>query len=152
ASFQHHGTSGTLPHDSLSVDSTGNVYGVAHGPLGQGDNTSVLWKLSGLNINFIQFVTQPRSAAVGQPIGTVSLAARGGSVVTLALVSAPGAHLSPLVPTAPVINGVATFTSLSVNVPGNYALVAFCNNGQTAVSKLFTVIGTGQAKVDQVKE
>jgi uncharacterized repeat protein (TIGR03803 family) len=51
ADFPHHGTPGTLPFGTLTVDSQGNVYGVAHGEQGQGNYQAVYWKLSGLGDN-----------------------------------------------------------------------------------------------------
>jgi uncharacterized repeat protein (TIGR03803 family) len=46
ADFPHHGTPGTLPFGTVTVDSQGNVYGVAHGEQGQGNAQAVYWKLS----------------------------------------------------------------------------------------------------------
>ena len=44
--FPHHGTAGTFPHGVVSIDSHGNVYGVAHGYEGIATNQAYFWKLS----------------------------------------------------------------------------------------------------------
>ena len=45
------GTPGTLPFGTVTLDSQGNVYGVAHGEQGEGNYQAVFWKLSGLGDN-----------------------------------------------------------------------------------------------------
>jgi uncharacterized repeat protein (TIGR03803 family) len=51
ADFPHHGTAGTLPYGALTSDSQGNVYGVAHGSAGEGNDQAYFWKLTGVNDN-----------------------------------------------------------------------------------------------------
>jgi uncharacterized repeat protein (TIGR03803 family) len=139
-SFSHHDAT-AFPYGGLSVDSHGNVYGVSGGPQVSSTPTAVLWELSGLNASTFSFGSQPKGALAGQSIGTVtvSVPADSGPTVTLSLSPASsGAKLSPPSPSAPVIGGVATFTGLSVNLPGTYSLVA-SDGGLRAFSNPFTI-------------
>lgn len=85
------------------------------------------------------FATPPAGGSVGAPLAPIVLSTANvpdGSIVKLALGTKPdGAVLSGNL-TAQVIAGQATFKGLSVNVPGNYTLVA-SGFGLTTTSRQF---------------
>jgi hypothetical protein len=80
----------------------------------------------------LAFVRQPANAPTGQSTGTITVAVEdvNGSIVTsdnsnvtLSIASGPSSTLNGLV-TAAAVNGVATFTGLSINTSGSYTLTA----------------------------
>ena len=136
----HTTNSGGVPFGSLSVDADGNVYGASQG---EGGLTTILWELTGLNASQLSFVAQPQPVAAGATLPPVTVAAPTGSLVTLALdaneagVTLPGGTASET-----AVNGLATFTDLSIATPGTYSLVA-TSGGVRVTSDPFSVSAAG---------
>ena len=106
------------------------------------------------------FTTQPGSNTVGAPLGTqpvVTIQDAGGNTVTtstaavtLAITPGTGASGAALSgnTTVNVVNGVATFSGLSVNLAGSdYTLGATSGALTPATSSAFTVVAGAAAKL-----
>jgi autotransporter-associated beta strand protein/uncharacterized repeat protein (TIGR03803 family) len=143
ASFAGTGSNG--PFNSLTVDQNGDLYGTAFSVSNTryADN---IFKVSGLGSNSshipsLSFVTQPSGGEVNTTLGTVKVRMTNvpaGTTVTLTLGSGPdGANLGGTL-TQPVIDGVATFSDLTIDQGGGYTLVATSGFLQ-ASSKSFTI-------------
>jgi uncharacterized repeat protein (TIGR03803 family)/autotransporter-associated beta strand protein len=131
--FTHHGDSGIFPFGSLSVDSKGNIYGASQA---SNQQTTVLWKLSGLSVSQLAFVKQPRSVQVNQTMPPVTVAAPTDSQVILTL--NPNPQGETLTESSTSFDGVATFPDLSFSKPGTYTLKA-TSGTRSVLSDSFTV-------------
>lgn len=123
---QFHGDPiGSAPTGNLCVDSHGNVYGTSGG---DHNKTTIIWEMTAAPVAQLSFSGSPPGGLAGRTLPTIKVAmtnAPAGSTVTLSLGANPtGATLSGA-RTQTVVNGVATFSGLSINKPGvGYSLVA----------------------------
>lgn len=95
----------------------------------------------------LRFATQPTNAEPGASIGTIVVEAVDGQgvvvtsfagVVTLASSGGPGS-LPPGTDTATAVNGVATFSGLTIDMVGEYILTASSTGLESSQSEPFTV-------------
>jgi hypothetical protein len=108
----------------------------------------------------VVFNQQPTSAIAGTTIGpsiTVdvedpygNVVASDSSDVTLSIATGPGSLLGTL--TVAAVNGVATFSDLSINIAGSYTLSASDGSIAGATSNSFTISPAAASKVAFVQQ
>jgi adhesin/invasin len=124
-------TNGVATFSGLSIDSAATGYRLTAAATGLSGVTSATFNITPGTASQLVWTQQPGNVVAGAPVSpAVALTvadAQGNSVttasgtVTLALTAANGATLSGGGP-ATVVNGVATFSALSVNKSGSYTL------------------------------
>ncbi len=148
------GTNGDTPKAGLVMDSNGNLYGTTSA--GGASLDGIIFELSPIPgpAHSLAFSTTPSSATAGvtiAPAVTVDVEDADGvlvntdsSEVTLAITGGTGpdgAVLSGTL-TEPAVNGVATFSDLSLNDAGTYTLTATDASLTAATSGSITVSAT----------
>jgi len=144
--------------DSVQVGDTWYVPGI--GPVkitgdNETDGNSELYELTSDNAarDTLAFTTQPANAAAGATIApavTVAMENSSGDVdtnatgsITVALGTSTGTGALSGTLTEPVVNGVATFSDLSINQGGNYTLSAASANATGSATSNAFQIGSG---------
>ncbi len=138
---------GGYSQSSLIVDSSGNFYGTTSTGGTGGDGT--VFELSPVIPAKVAFTQQPGNASTGTAISpaiTVSVEGANGTVadldtstVTLSITSGPsGATLGGTTAVA-AVNGVATFSNITLSPAGNYTLTASDGSLSTATSNSFMI-------------
>jgi uncharacterized repeat protein (TIGR03803 family) len=135
---------GNGPPANLTYDGNGNLFGTTGGGGTAGDGT--LFELTGPTK--LSFANQPVSATAGSALSSIqvnieqnssNISAGDSSIVTLSIQSGPvGAALGGTTSVA-AVNGVATFTNLSLSIPGDYTLLATDGALSPATSNPFTI-------------
>ncbi len=143
-------SSGVATFTTLSIDSVGNGYTLVATSTGLTGATSASFDIT--NGSQLVFTVQPSSVNVGATItpavqvtakdaNNLTLTAFNGPI-TVAILSGTGTAGAVLSGTTTVnaVNGVATFSNLSINLGGTgYKLTASSSGLTTAVSNAFTV-------------
>ncbi len=133
-------TGSTSPFDSITLGSDGNVYGTAIKASG---SAATFFKVSGLPAPRIAFSTQPAGGDIGTTLPAVRVVvsnAPGNNTVTLELGENPSDGTLSGTLTRPVVNGVATFSDLTIDQPGaGYTLVA--TSGTLLVASHSFIVG-----------
>jgi hypothetical protein len=119
-------------------------------------NTGFVALIGDVNPAKLGFTSQPQNAQVNAPIPDFTVAVQDGSGNTVSSASNPitvalttnitGATLSGNT-TVDAVNGVATFSGLSIDKPGTYTFTASSPNLVSAVSQPFTIGATGVTTV-----
>jgi hypothetical protein len=128
----------------IPFNTTSNDYVCVYDPGTPSLNTSVAWPHAGLNLAFTQ---QPTSAASGVSISpavkvqvndsnNIRVASSTASV-TLGITGGPGTLSGATTQTA--VNGIATFSGLSVNKDGSYTLTATSSGISSGTSNAFNI-------------
>jgi uncharacterized repeat protein (TIGR03803 family) len=135
---------GVATFSGLSIDQAGNYsLSVADGNLTPASSNS--FNITAAAPTQLVFAQQPGNAAATQSIGTVvvdvedtygNLVTTDSSTVDLSIVG--GTSLNDNAPVA-AVNGIATFTGLSVNPAGTYTLSATDGGLAAATSNSFTI-------------
>jgi uncharacterized repeat protein (TIGR03803 family) len=139
---------GQTPVGGLAADANGNLYGVTESGGANGDG--VVYELSPLRASQLKFDSQPQGAQTGKTIApsvTVDVEDADGdlmtgdnSTITLGLTGMPaGVTLGGTV-SAQAVNGVATFSDLSVDTAGQYTLTATDGSLAAATSGQFSIV------------
>jgi len=145
ASFS--GPDGQGPAAPVTFDSSGDLFGTTF----DGGNASLDGTVFELTLPASQLAFGPTplpavpGAVLGPPV-TVdvedingSIVTSDNSLVTLAIASGPAGAVLGGTTSVAAVNGVATFTNLSVTTPGTYTLSATDGALATAVSGSFTI-------------
>jgi uncharacterized repeat protein (TIGR03803 family) len=148
-------TDGENPYDTLLLDSSGNLWGTAFGGGANSDGT--VFEVTGAvsTPTKLAFSQQPTAVTAGSTISpavTVKVEDQNGNViagntssVTLSIVSGPGTLGGTV--TVAAVNGVATFSNLSITTAGSYTLKASDGTLTTATSSSFTVNPAAASKL-----
>jgi hypothetical protein len=150
----------SYPHDSIAADVNGD---------GQPDIITADFDTSGVSVLLNQttspslaFTSEPANAVAGTTLGTVvvdvlnaegDVSATDDSPVTLSLYSGPSATLNGTL-TVNAVNGVATFTGLSINTAGMFSLEAAdaTDSAIAGTSSVFTVNAAAPSKLAIVSQ
>ena len=145
---------GVATFPTLSLDKVGVGYTLAAAATGLTGTISTAFTVTAGTATQLAFTVQPSSAVAGAAIGpAVAVTVRdasGNTVtsasgnITIAIGANPGASTLAGTATAAVVNGVATFSTLSLNRVGTgYTLTAAATGLPTATSTAFNVtVGT----------
>ena len=145
---------GVATFPTLSLDKVGVGYTLAAAATGLTGTISTAFTVTAGAATQLAFTVQPSSAVAGAAIGpAVAVTVRdasGNTVtsasgnITIAIGANPGASTLAGTATAAVVNGVATFSTLSLNRVGTgYTLTAAATGLPTATSTAFNVtVGT----------
>jgi uncharacterized repeat protein (TIGR03803 family) len=150
ATFNSDESDGTSPQGTLSIDSADNFYGATD--IGGANDIGAVFELSPNAPDVptqVAFPAAPPAAVAGavlSPAVTVDVEDANGNVVTtdnstvtLAIASGPtGGTLGGTV-SATAVDGVATFSNLSLSAPGAYTLTASDAALTSATSASFTI-------------
>ncbi|HET6250235.1 MAG TPA: delta-60 repeat domain-containing protein [Tepidisphaeraceae bacterium] len=143
------GTNGQDPFSGLVQDSSGNFYGTDI--LGGTSNAGTIFEMSPIPgpASQLVFTSQPTTTVVDSPITpavSVSVEDASGvlvntdnSTITLSLAGNPGGAALGGTLSAQAVNGVATFTGLSLNEAGTFDLEAADGSLTGAESSGFTI-------------
>jgi hypothetical protein len=142
--------SGVATFSTLSIDKSGTAYTLAASSGTLTPGTSAAFNITAGTVTQLVFTAQPTSAVAGRtispPVAVTTTDALGNTVtsfagaVALALASGPsGATLSGTSAVA-AVNGVATFTNLSINQSGTgYTLVPSAGTLTGPASAVFAI-------------
>jgi uncharacterized repeat protein (TIGR03803 family) len=136
---------GADPLTSLTLDANGDLFGTTS----ESGATSIFGTVFELTPSTkLSFATPPSGATVGTTLSSIrvnieqssgSITTGDSSIITLSIQSGPvGAVLEGTTSVA-AVNGVATFTNLSLSIPGNYTLIATDGSLSPATSNTFTI-------------
>jgi len=145
---------GIASFGDLSLNSVGNGYTLLSSSPGLTGATSNAFNITAGSSNRLAFIVQPSNAVAGVGIApAIQVAVQDGSgntvtsssaAITLALGANPGGGTLSGVATVNAINGVATFTGLSINRAGlGYTLVASAGALTSATSGTFNISAGG---------
>jgi uncharacterized repeat protein (TIGR03803 family) len=143
-SFNISGVAYPYPQAGLTSDGNGNLFGTTFygGPSGYG---SVFELTPSTKLSLANTPSGTTSGAILSPIqvnieqSSGSIATGDSSIVTLSIQSGPtGASLGGTT-SVQAVNGVATFTNLSLSLPGNYTLIATDGSLSSATSNSFVI-------------
>ena len=144
--------SGWVLRSATGINDTGRICGYGVNPSGQTD--AFLLTPVAAQLAFAQGPTNT-PAGVGMNAVTVNVEDSGGNVVandsssvTVALTNSAGAVLGGTL-TEPAVNGIATFTGLTVSATGTYTLTATDGLLSSAVSGSFTIAPAQQLAFTQ---
>ena len=146
--FSFTGNNGAYPGDaptpSLTSDANGNLFGTTESGGASGDGT--VFELT--PSTQLSFANPPSGATAGATLPSIqvnieqssaSISTGDSSIVTLSIQSGPSGATLGGTTSVQAVNGVATFTNLSLNLPGNYTLVATDGTLSPATSNPFTI-------------
>ena len=148
---------GVATFPNLSIDRAGNGYRLVANATGLTGATSALFNITPRPATHLVFTVQPSNAVAGSAISpAVKVAAQddaGGTVasfgnpITITLGTNPGGGTLSGTTTVTPVNGVATFSNLSIDKAGNgYTLVASATALTSAASAPFNVTAPPQAQ------
>ncbi len=140
-----------------TLDANGNVLDVGTGVVNVSENSTASISITlrpfdqtvvGVPSELV-FVSQPATAGQNQSLGTVQVAVQDGNgrliasatdSITVAIASNPSGGILNGTVTANAVNGVATFSNLSINNPGvGYTLLAAATGRNSSVSASFDI-------------
>ena len=148
------GSDGANPYSDLIMDANGDLYGTTYNggpgympPNGVGYGT--VFELIPAASSHLAFAQEPTLASAGATISpaiTVAVEDAGGNVltgsnpnITLAIATGPSGGVLQGTVTVTAQNGVATFSNVSVNLPGSYTFSAADATDASATSTPITV-------------
>ena len=140
---------GVATFSTLSINNPGNGYTLVANATGLTGTTSAAFNITPAPATNLAFTTQPQSTQAGQTMAAVRVTARddlGNPVtgftgtITVALGANPGGGTLSGTRSVAAVNGVATFSTLSINNPGNgYTLVANATGLTGTTSAAFNI-------------
>ncbi len=144
---------GVASFANLTVSSSGTGYTLGAASTGLVSATSAAFNVAAGPANKVVFTTQPTNTNAGATLNQVQVTVEdaGGNTVTtstasvtLAIGTNPSSGTLSGTLSATAVNGVATFTGLSINNAGNgYTLTAASTGLTSATSSSFNIIGSG---------
>ncbi len=140
-----------------TLDASGNVLDVGSGLVTVTENTTSSVSITlrpfdqtvvGIPSELV-FVGQPNSAGQNDPLGTVQVAVQDGNglliasatdAITVAIANNPSGGILGGTVTVNAVNGIATFSNLSINNPGTgYTLIAAATSRNSDISASFDI-------------
>ena len=156
-------SAGIATFNNLSINQAGTGYTLSASSIGLTNGTSSSFNITAGNAMKLAFVQQPTDTVAGTPIApavTVAVEDANGntvttnsSAVTLSIGTNPGGGTLSGTNTANAVNGVATFSNLSIDKTGTgYTLAAADGSLTMTTSSLFTVNPGTATKVAFVQQ
>ena len=142
---------GVATFNTLMLDKSGSGYTLTATCPGWASVTSSPFDVSAGTANQLAFLTQPSTTTVGAPISPAvavevldaygNLVANASNAITLALASNPGGSTLGGTLTVKAVQGVATFSTLTLNqIANGYTLYALPNGLTGVISVPFNII------------
>src|SRR5439155_1089414 len=141
--------SGVATFSKLSINAAGNGYRLVESRVGLTGTTSASFNITTPPATNLAFTTQPQSTQAGQTMAAVRVTARDASgntvtsytgLITVAIGANPGGGTLSGTTIVNAVNGVATFSNLSINNPGNgYTLTASASGLTGTTSASFNI-------------
>src|SRR5213079_3354799 len=140
---------GVATFSTLSINNPGTGYTLVASASGLTGTTSTSFNITAPPATNLAFTTQPQSTQAGQTMPAVRVTARDASgntvtsytgLITVALGANPGGGTLSGTTSVNAVSGVATFSTLSINSPGNgYTLVASASGLTGTTSASFNI-------------